>query len=107
MTLYFCDTIYIGDGEMKCKKCKTENTHDAIYCKKCGSELVQDIHCHKCNKKLSDDEEYCVQCGIKRAIVISELTNDDWKIGIQTFLIIFGVIVFLILILAFSNQTWT
>lgn len=82
-----------------CKRCSTENQHDAIYCKKCGVELNKEYYCEECGKKLEDEEYFCTQCGIGRSNEeIDELLKNKygWKYNLAV-----GVVVACVFVLAF------
>lgn len=46
-----------------CSKCKTPNSIDSKFCKKCGSSLVKT--CPYCNCEINSDSLYCENCGMK------------------------------------------
>jgi membrane protease subunit (stomatin/prohibitin family) len=49
-----------------CPACKTENTKDSNFCKKCGSPLTPiQKKCPFCDAEIPDDATFCSKCGKK------------------------------------------
>jgi len=48
---------------MKCPKCQFENREEAIFCRKCGASLEQEIVCQDCGSSNPADSGFCEKCG--------------------------------------------
>ena len=48
---------------MKCQKCQFENREEAIFCRKCGASLEQEIVCQDCGSPNPADSGFCEKCG--------------------------------------------
>jgi len=48
---------------MKCPNCQFENREEAIFCRKCGSSLGQNITCSNCGASHPPDSSFCDKCG--------------------------------------------
>jgi hypothetical protein len=64
---------------MYCKKCGTENLEEARFCKACGLQMnkEQSITCAMCGSKNHDIHKFCVVCG--HSIVVD--SNDSFLSG--------------------------
>ena len=48
---------------MKCPECQFENREEAIFCRKCGASLEQEIVCQDCGSSNPADSGFCEKCG--------------------------------------------
>ena len=48
---------------MECQKCQFENREEAIFCRKCGASLKQEIVCQDCGSPNPADSGFCEKCG--------------------------------------------
>ena len=53
----------MGEGMILCPSCKTQNSKDSKFCKKCGSPLSNE--CPNCHAPLEAGSLFCSQCGQK------------------------------------------
>jgi len=51
----------LGEKEMKCPKCQSENREGAKFCLKCGEKL--EVECPQCGKSLPFEAMFCDECG--------------------------------------------
>ena len=50
---------------MICKRCSTENSEDAVFCRKCGNRLDGKKLCSACGALNDEEANYCIACGKK------------------------------------------
>ena len=61
---------------MKCPKCQFENREEAIFCKKCGASLEQEIVCQDCGSPNPADSGFCEKCGHDLTIPSEPIPKD-------------------------------
>lgn len=61
------------ETSIACPHCGTLNRSGALFCKKCGEDLVPKVsYCKKCNAQLDGDEDFCPYCGTKVSEEVEE-----------------------------------
>ena len=61
---------------MKCPKCQFENREEAIFCRKCGASLEQEIVCQECGSPNPADSGFCEKCGHDLTIPTEPIPKD-------------------------------
>lgn len=61
----------------KCPKCNAVYDDNAVYCSKCGTELVQENVCPECGYELPENAKFCPRCGHKMAEEVEQEVVDS------------------------------
>lgn len=51
----------VKEGMVVCPSCKTQNSADSKFCKKCGAKLQN--NCPECGRPVEPDARFCPNCG--------------------------------------------